>query len=231
VTFWTCVEKVGWLEQISDGLSVPNFERWHDESAKTRLRARDRKRKQREREKLTAENSHACVTDVCDIAVTTVENRTEEKKLLNKKAESRTGARYNGKQAKPRTSAKPRKSAFLKKFAQINFQPADLQNPQAVDEMFQALTEGAVKNTDRDRLWVHSVAAHVSSAMSRGRKPIQNPIGLFVSIIKDDAREAITAAQEDIAQINIRQLDKTLDEPRNEAAQAVIDKLKNAFEI
>lgn len=45
--FWCALEDVGWSQMSHDELSIPNWDRWMSQSAKTRMKARDRKRKQR----------------------------------------------------------------------------------------------------------------------------------------------------------------------------------------
>lgn len=75
-TFWRAVVSVGWLEEFTTGVRIPNFDNWMGKSAKKRLRAAQRQR--RSRHNRTPENPPVTDSsrDECDKSVTTGEDRT-----------------------------------------------------------------------------------------------------------------------------------------------------------
>lgn len=81
--FWLEVIAAGWLRQGSNGLIVPNFERWLGATAKRRMQDVVRQRRQREEPKIQDEaKCHAVVTEMSrkerDKSVTREEKRREE---------------------------------------------------------------------------------------------------------------------------------------------------------
>jgi len=79
--FAESLQQVGWLDEYSDGVTFPKFDKHNGKSAKIRAEAQERKRKERNTPEVTEESGQMSQV-LCDESVTREEKRREEKKEI-----------------------------------------------------------------------------------------------------------------------------------------------------
>ena len=176
---------VGWIsfeepraEYPLGALVIPGFDKHNSQSAKTRALTNDRVAKHREKTKLSGNKETVTET------VTRV--REEQEKSNTKKAKDRSADAL----------------AVLKKLRQKKFTVADLGDSSRILDAYEIVTgkpENLVKASDANLRWAFCVAVHCVDASRRKKKPVDNPGGLFCSMLVDQSSEGITNDQQDRA--------------------------------